>query len=109
MLLKNLKLPSKWKKILPKKKSTTDLYSAEKSSQNITNYFLSSQPEILYTNCHIIIAVVDQFWTQSSPSKFRYSLVELSRLRCVCVCVCVCVGGGGRGEEGLIYFKIIRF
>ena len=62
MLLKNLKLPSKWKKILPKKKkSTTDLYSAEKFSQNITNYFLSSQPEILYTNCHIIIAVVDQF------------------------------------------------
>ena len=94
MLLKNLKLPSKWKKILPKKKSTTDLYSAEKSSQNITNYFLSSQPEILYTNCHIIIAVVDQFWTQSSPSKFRYSLVELSRLRCVCVCVWGGEGGG---------------
>ena len=49
------------KNFTQKKKSTTDLYSAEKFSQNITNYFLSSQPEILYTNCHIIIAVVDQF------------------------------------------------
>lgn len=60
-VIKESKAALKMEKNFTQKKSTTDLYSAEKSSQNITNYFISSQPEILYTNCHIIIAVVDQF------------------------------------------------
>ena len=105
MLLKNLKLPSKWKKNFTQEKINNWPLLSWKIFAKYNNYFLSSQPEILYTNCHIIIAVVDQFWTQSSPSKFRYSLVELSRLRWVCVCVCVCVWGGGEGGGGAHVFQ----